>query len=56
MAPESRTEAELKLPKDLLTEVQRHMPARRGDFRVEGWNPSLFAKMFGFLGRGRSRE
>jgi hypothetical protein len=57
MAPESRSESELTLPKDLLSEVQRHMPARRGgDFHVEGWKPSLVQKMFGFLDRGRSRE
>jgi len=56
MAPESRSESELSLPKDLLSEVQRHMPKRRGDFQVEGWKPSLVAKMFGFLDRGRSRD
>jgi hypothetical protein len=59
MAPESRTESELTLPKDLLSEVQRHLPNRRGDFHVEGWKPSLVARMFGFLDRGdrgRSRE
>jgi hypothetical protein len=56
MAPESRSEAELTLPKDLLSEVQRHIPARRGDLQVEGWKPSLVSKMFGFLDRGRSRE
>ena len=39
MAPESRTESELTLPKDLLSEVQRHLPSRRGDFHVEGWKP-----------------
>jgi hypothetical protein len=56
MPPEPRTESDLTLPKDLLSEVQRHMPARRGDFQVEGWKPSLVSKMFGFLDRGRSRE
>ena len=59
MAPESRTESELTLPKDLLSEVQRHLPNRRGDFSVEGWKPSLVTRMFGFLDRGdrsRSRE
>jgi hypothetical protein len=56
MAPESRNEPELTLPKELLSEVQRHTPARRGDFHVEGWKPSLVSKMFGFLDRGRSRE
>ncbi|HEX3836582.1 MAG TPA: hypothetical protein VHW25_06415 [Steroidobacteraceae bacterium] len=56
MAPESRNESELKLPKDLISEVQRHIPTGRGDFQVEGWKPSLVSKMFGFLDRGRSRE
>jgi len=56
MAPESRTESELSLPKDLLSEVQRHIPTRGGDFHIEGFKPSLVAKMFGFLDRGRSRE
>jgi len=56
MAPESRNESELTLPKELLSEVQRHIPARRGDFQIEGWKPSLVSKMFGFLDRGRSRE
>jgi hypothetical protein len=56
MAPESRTESELSLPKDLLSEVQRHIPTHRGDFQIEGFKPSLVSKMFGFLDRGRSRE
>jgi hypothetical protein len=56
MAPESRAESELTLPKDLLSEVQRHLPNRRGDFRVEGWKPSLVQRMLGLLDRGRSRE
>jgi hypothetical protein len=56
MAPESRNESELKLPQDLISELQRHTPTRRGDFHVEGWKPSLVSKMFGLLDRGRSRE
>jgi hypothetical protein len=56
MPPESRTESELSLPKDLLSEIQQQLPAQRGDFHVEGWKPSLVARMFGFLDRGRSRE
>jgi len=56
MAFESRAEHELTLPKDLLSEVQRHMPTRRGDFHVEGWKPSLVQRMLGLLGRDRSRE
>lgn len=55
MPPESRAESELTIPKDLLSEVQRHLPAARGDFKVEGWKPSLMSRMFGFLDR-RSQE
>jgi hypothetical protein len=57
MPPESRTESELSIPKDLLSAVQAQLPAQqRGDFHVEGWKPSLVARMFGFLDRGRSHE
>jgi hypothetical protein len=56
MTPESRTESELHLPKDLLLEVQRNQQSRRGNFHVEGWKPSLVERMFGILDRGRSRE
>lgn len=56
MPPESRFESELSIPKDLLSEVQRHLPARGGDFQVEGWKPSFMARVFGFLDRDRSRE
>jgi hypothetical protein len=57
MAPEIGTKSELTLPKDLLSEVQRHLSSRRGDFRVEGFQkPSLLARMFGLLDRDRSRE
>lgn len=55
MPPESRSEFELSIPKDLLSEVQNQLPARGGDFQVEGWKPSLVSKMFGFLDR-RPRE
>jgi hypothetical protein len=56
MSLESRPEPELSIPKDLLSEVERHLPARRGDLQVEGWKPSFMARMFGFLDRDRSRE
>jgi hypothetical protein len=57
MPPDPRTESDFTLPKDLLSEVERHLPARRGDFHVEGWKkPSLVTRVFGFLDRGRSRE
>jgi hypothetical protein len=56
MPPESRTEPELTLPKDLLSEVQRNLQGRRGDFHVEGWKPSLVARMLGLFERDRSRD
>jgi hypothetical protein len=55
MAPESRKEPELSLPKDLLSEVQRHLP-KGADFHVEAFKPSLVHRMFGFLGGERSRD
>jgi hypothetical protein len=36
----------LNLPADLLTEVSRRGSANRTDFRVEGWKPSLFGRLF----------
>jgi hypothetical protein len=54
--PEQRSESELSIPKDLLSEVQQRLPTRRGDFQVEGWKPSFMSRMFGFLDRDRSRE
>jgi hypothetical protein len=56
MPPDSRNQSELNIPKDLLAEVQRHLPAQRREFHVEGWQSSLVARMFGFFGRGRSRD
>ncbi len=54
MPPESKSE--LSIPLDLLSAVQRHLPARHDDLHVESWQPSLMERMFGFLDRGRSRE
>jgi hypothetical protein len=56
MPPESRKESELNIPQDLLAEVERHLPARRGDFKVEGWKPSFMARVFGFLDKNRSSD
>ena len=56
MPPESRVESELTVPQDQLSEIQRHLPAARHDFSIEGWKPSLMSRMFGFLDRGRARE
>lgn len=56
MPPHPGTESDLTFPKDLLSEIQRQLPACRDDFQVESWQPSLVARMLGFLDRGRSRE
>jgi hypothetical protein len=56
MPPDARNQSDLNIPKDLLAEVQRQLPAQQRQFHVEGWQPSLMARVFGFLGRGRSRE
>jgi hypothetical protein len=56
MPPDSRRQSELNIPKDLLAAVESHQPAPTREFHVEGWQPSLVARMFGFFGRGRSRE
>ncbi len=56
MSAESSTESQLSLPADLLSEVQRHLPQGNGDFHVEAFRPSFVERMFGLLGRGRSRE
>jgi hypothetical protein len=55
MPPESRSESELTIPKDLLSEVRNRLPASGADFQVEGWKPSIMSRMFGFLDR-RSRD
>jgi hypothetical protein len=55
MPPESRSESELSIPKDLLSEVRNHLPAAGTNFHVEGWKPSIMSRMFGFLDR-RSRD
>jgi hypothetical protein len=37
----------LKLPPDLVTEVNRHSSGKnkRDEFRVEGWKPSIFGRL-----------
>jgi hypothetical protein len=44
---------QLKLPADLLTEVNRRGSAKT-DFRVEGWKPSLFGRLVEKLVGGKS--
>jgi hypothetical protein len=41
---------QLNLPADELAEISRRASVRQGDFRVDGWKPSLLerlAKLFG---------
>jgi hypothetical protein len=41
---------QLNLPADELAEISRRAAVRQGDFRVDGWKPSLLeriAKLFG---------
>ncbi|HTV78453.1 MAG TPA: hypothetical protein VMF03_09350 [Steroidobacteraceae bacterium] len=53
MTPQNRSEPELALPEDLLSEVRNQLPVRGGDFHVEQWKPSLMSRMLGFFGRSR---
>ena len=42
----------LNLPEELLAEVSRRGAAAQGDFRVEGWKPTLLeriARLFGLV-------
>ena len=55
MPPESRSESELTIPTDLISEVQNQLPVAGADFKIEGWKPSIMSRMFGFLDR-RSRD
>ena len=43
---------QLKLPAELLAEVNRRAAAQKTDFRVEGWRPTLLeriARLFGLV-------
>ena len=51
MPPESRSESELTIPTDLISEVQNQLPVAGADFQIEGWKPSIMSRMFGFLDR-----
>jgi hypothetical protein len=42
----SDTTTKLRLPADLLAELQRRGPTPKGDFRVDGWKPSFFRRIF----------
>ncbi len=47
----------LKLPPDLLNAVGRHASAHKTDYRLEGWKPSLFGRLFDkLLGRSTTRH
>jgi hypothetical protein len=42
----------LRLPADLLAELQRQGPRPKNDFRVHGWKPSLFARLLSWFKKG----
>ena len=53
-----RAEAEapkLELPQDLLAAISRGGAARKHDFRVEGWKPSLLGRVVELFVGKRSR-
>jgi hypothetical protein len=50
-ADEATVEAPLlKIPDDLLAEATRHAAARKNDFRVDGWKPSLLERLAKLVG------
>jgi hypothetical protein len=49
----SDTSKQLRLPADLLAEVQRRGPVRKDDLRVEGWKPSILRRLLALFSRKR---
>lgn len=47
--------SKLRLPAELLAELQRRGPGPKDDFRVAGWKPSLFGRFLGLFGARRAR-
>jgi hypothetical protein len=42
---------QLNLPADELAEISRRAAVRQGDFRVDGWKPSLLERLAKLFGR-----
>lgn len=49
-------EPRLQLPADLVSELKRRGAAPRTDMRVEGWKPSLLARLVELLTGRRPRH
>jgi hypothetical protein len=47
--------SKLQLPADLLSELQRRGPSHREDWKVDGWKPSLLARLLALFTGRRSR-
>ncbi len=47
--------SKLKLPPELLAELQRQGPVVRNDLTVEGWKPSLLGRLVEWLTGRRMR-
>jgi hypothetical protein len=51
----SDTTSKLRLPADLLAELQRRGPSAKSDLRVEGWKPSFFGRFLNLFAGKRAR-
>lgn len=51
----SETTTKLRLPADLLAELQRRGSRPDGDLHVPGWKPSFFHRLLDFLSGKRAR-
>lgn len=47
--------SKLRLPADLISELQRRGPVPKTDLRVEGWKPSFFGRLLALLTGKRAR-
>jgi hypothetical protein len=53
--PAQAESPKLELPHDLLAAVSRTGAARKHDFRIEGWKPSLLGRVIELFAPRRSR-
>jgi hypothetical protein len=51
----TETTTKLRLPADLLAELQRRGPRPNGDLHVPGWKPSFFNRLLDLLSGKRAR-
>jgi len=52
----NRAEPTFHLPPDLISELARRGTKPRTDMQVEGWKPSLLARILGFFGPKAEEE